>query len=110
MESTSKQLLGTEAVKIMKDSGAVGENTIICGLSANEEKERFLEVGADFFLLKPIHCAKAALKKEILRVLREANGETKSIQDDISFHGVDREDGTADARKVRYQRRRSSCV
>ncbi|KAL3915013.1 MAG: hypothetical protein SGILL_005845 [Bacillariaceae sp.] len=110
MESTSKQLLGTETVKFMKDSCLVGDNTIICGLSANEEKERFVEAGADFFLLKPIQCAKDALKKEILRVLREANGETKSIQDDISFHGVDREEDTADARKVRYQRRRSSCV
>jgi CheY-like chemotaxis protein len=110
MESTSKQLLGTEAVKIMKESGAVGENTIICGLSANEEKERFLDAGADYFLLKPIQCAKAALKEQILRVLQEVSGETKSIQDDISFRGIDRDEDTADARKVRYQRRRSSCL
>ncbi|KAL3906226.1 MAG: hypothetical protein SGILL_009355 [Bacillariaceae sp.] len=110
MESTSKQLLGTETVKIMKDSRSVGESTVICGLSANEEKERFLRAGANYFLLKPIQCAKAALKKNILRVLRETSGHLKEMKDDIGLHGTIRNEDTAEARKVRYQRRRSSCV
>jgi CheY-like chemotaxis protein len=109
MESTSKQLLGTEVVRAMRDMELVDSSTTICGLSANEEKERFLSAGADYFLLKPIQCSKDALKEQIMRVLRVASGDSKTMKDDIQVVGTKREEDTADARRVRYQRRRSSC-
>jgi len=88
MESTSKQLLGTEAVRQMRESGDVDDSCIICGLSANEEKERFLMAGANYFLMKPIPCSKAGLKSQIVRVLEESTGRPKEYQDDISFVGI----------------------
>jgi CheY-like chemotaxis protein len=109
MESTSQQLLGTEVVRVMRDSDLVDNSTTICGLSANQEKERFLSAGADYFLLKPIPCSKDALKDQIMRVLRETSGGCKEMKDDIDFVDSLRVEDTADARRVRYQRRRSSC-
>jgi CheY-like chemotaxis protein/anti-sigma regulatory factor (Ser/Thr protein kinase) len=109
MESTTKQLLGTEVVRVMRDSDLVGDSTTICGLSANEEKERFLSAGANFFLLKPIPCSKEALKDQILRVLRETSGRWKETKDDIDVVNSQRVQGTADVRMIRDQRRRSSC-
>ncbi|KAG7365571.1 two-component sensor histidine kinase [Nitzschia inconspicua] len=104
MESTSQQLLGTEVVRTMRDSQLVDETTTICGLSANEEKERFLSAGADYFLLKPIQCSKDALRDQILRVLREASNCLEKERKDPIQQVV----GQATTSHGRQQRR-SSC-
>ena len=71
MASVEKQLLGTEAVRAMR---AKGVSSIICGLSANDIEQQFLEAGSNTFMFKPFPCEKKALCLEILRVLKA--GET----------------------------------
>jgi CheY-like chemotaxis protein len=68
MASIEKQLLGTEAVRAIR---AKGFTSTICGLSANDKAEEFLEAGADAFMSKPFPCGKEGLSTEILRVLEE---------------------------------------
>jgi CheY-like chemotaxis protein len=109
MESTTQQLLGTEVVRVMRDSDLVDDSTTICGLSANEEKERFLSAGANYFLLKPLPCSKDALKHQILRVLRGTSGVWNDIRDDINVVDSFRADETVSAKRIRTRRRRSSC-
>ena len=74
MASTSqnKQLLGTETVKLLRERFIDGSssNCIICGLSANDLEQQFLEAGADEFVLKPFPCKKEEMRKEMMRVLR----------------------------------------
>jgi len=41
----------------------------ICGLSANDKEEEFLEAGADVFTMKPFPCETHAMTKELGRVL-----------------------------------------
>lgn len=50
MASVEKQLLGTEAVRLMR---ARGVNSIICGLSANDKEDEFVNAGANGFWTKP---------------------------------------------------------
>lgn len=50
MSSIEKQLLGTETVRLLR---ARGVNSIICGLSANDKEQEFLEAGANSFWTKP---------------------------------------------------------
>jgi CheY-like chemotaxis protein len=66
MASHTKQLLGTETVHALR---AKGVHSIICGLSANDKEEEFLQAGADEFMLKPFPCQKDALKRELFRLL-----------------------------------------
>lgn len=66
MASVEKQLLGTETVAEMR---ARGIKSRICGLSANDKGDEFLESGADTFVLKPFPCSRAALTAELVRVL-----------------------------------------
>jgi CheY-like chemotaxis protein len=65
MASVEKQLLGSEAVSIMRDRGV---NCVICGLSANDKEDEFLAAGADAFLCKPFPCEHNALRAEIIRI------------------------------------------
>ena len=53
MASVEKQLLGTETVQRMRARGVTAR---ICGLSANDMQNAFLEAGANAFLLKPLPC------------------------------------------------------
>ena len=69
MASVEKQMLGTETVRALR---AQGVKSRICGLSANNMEDGFLEAGADSFLLKPFPCEKEELRRELRRVL---NGE-----------------------------------
>jgi CheY-like chemotaxis protein len=62
---TQKQLLGTETVRMLR---AKGVNCRICGLSANDMKDSFLDAGADCFILKPFPCQKDALESELIRI------------------------------------------
>ena len=68
MASIEKQLLGTETVRALR---AKGVDCTICGLSANDKAEEFLEAGADAFMSKPFPCGKEGLGTEIRRVLEE---------------------------------------
>lgn len=65
MSSSQKQLLGTETVAELRRKGV---NCVICGLSANDIEGKFLESGADSFLLKPVPSGNAALENELRRV------------------------------------------
>ena len=66
MASVEKQLLGTETANAMR---AQGVSSCICGLSANQIEELFLQAGADAFIQKPFPCEKETLTKEVTRVL-----------------------------------------
>lgn len=66
MTSVEKQLLGTEATRALR---AKGVSARICGLSANDAEQLFLDAGANAFMFKPFPCEKDALTKELLRVL-----------------------------------------
>jgi len=66
MASVEKQLLGTETVRALR---AKGVESIICGLSANDVGEPFLNAGANAFMFKPFPCEKSQLAEELVRVL-----------------------------------------
>jgi DNA-binding response OmpR family regulator len=68
MASIEKQLLGTETVRALR---AKGVDCTICGLSANDKAEEFIEAGADAFMSKPFPCGKEELSKKILLVLEK---------------------------------------
>lgn len=66
MASVEKQLLGTETVSELRHRGIKSR---ICGLSANDMEEDFLNAGADAFLFKPFPCKKDELTEALCRVL-----------------------------------------
>ena len=74
MASHTKQLLGTETVHALR---AKGVESIICGLSANDKEEEFLQAGANAFMLKPFPCQKEALKNELFRLLSTVTPEQR---------------------------------
>ena len=75
MASIEKQMLGTETVRAMR---ALGCNSVLCGLSANDVEDEFLGAGADAFMFKPFPCEKEALKAELLRTLNSRNNNQTS--------------------------------
>jgi DNA-binding response OmpR family regulator len=68
MASIEKQLLGTETVRALRANGVT---SIICGLSANDKAQEFLDAGADTFMCKPIPCGQVELRAAMLQVLEE---------------------------------------
>jgi CheY-like chemotaxis protein len=66
MASVEKQLLGSETVRALRLKGV---SSTICGLSANDLGDTFLECGADAFMLKPFPCEMEKLRRELQRVL-----------------------------------------
>jgi CheY-like chemotaxis protein len=62
-----RQLLGTETVQALRSKGV---NCRICGLSANDKEQDFLQAGADVFCIKPFPCEAKAMRKELRRILR----------------------------------------
>jgi signal transduction histidine kinase/CheY-like chemotaxis protein len=70
MASVQKQLLGTETTRALRAKGVTAK---ICGLSANDVEELFIEAGADCFLIKPFPCQKEALQQELARVVFSKN-------------------------------------
>lgn len=66
MASVEKQLLGTETVRALR---AKGVKSRICGLSANDVEQPFMDAGADTFMFKPFPTKKDALTDELKRVL-----------------------------------------
>lgn len=69
MASVDKQLLGTETARALRN---IGIDAKICGLSANNLRESFLNAGADAFIQKPLPCAKDKLTRELDRILKPA--------------------------------------
>jgi CheY-like chemotaxis protein len=72
MAAVEKQWLGTETVAAMR---AAGIDCIICGLSANDVEDQFLEAGANAFMYKPFPCRKDALTDELLAMTMRYNTE-----------------------------------
>lgn len=70
MASVQKQLLGSETVRAMRSDGC---QATICGLSANDADQLFMEAGADCFMFKPFKCEKEELRTELLHVLQSGN-------------------------------------
>ena len=68
MVSINKQLLGSETARALR---ARGVKSLICGLSANDVEDLFIDAGADSFMFKPFPGGVVALKKELNRVLYE---------------------------------------
>ena len=66
MASVDKQLTGTETTQTLR---AKGVPSIICGLSANDIRDSFVNAGANHFILKPIPCRPDCLQKVLLQVL-----------------------------------------
>lgn len=69
MASVEKQLLGTEATRALRSRGVSSK---ICGLSANDTEEAFVEAGANAFMMKPFPCDKRGMTRELLRVLYDS--------------------------------------
>ncbi len=67
MGSPGKRLLGTETVERLRKWG-VGSR--ICGLSANDLGDAFIDAGADAFLMKPFPSKPEELTKTMLELLR----------------------------------------
>jgi hypothetical protein len=61
-----KQLLGTETAVALR---AQRVKSTICGLSANDIQQAFLDAGSNYFMMKPFPCGKEALRKELVRVV-----------------------------------------
>lgn len=70
MSSTEKQMLGTDAVRELRSRGV---DSTICGLSANNMEEQFLDAGSDTFLLKPFPSNPIAMEQELLRIVNSRN-------------------------------------
>ena len=68
-----KQLLGTETVQALRVNGF---KKTICGLSANNVEEQFLQAGADAFMFKPFPCEGGALLNELHRILSQRLSES----------------------------------
>jgi hypothetical protein len=65
-------LLGTETVHALRANGFKNR---ICGLSANNVEDQFLQAGADAFMFKPFPCEGGALLSELHRILSQTSGE-----------------------------------
>ncbi|CAJ1953590.1 unnamed protein product [Cylindrotheca closterium] len=66
MASVEKQLLGTETVSALRN---VGITSKMCGLSANDLEEEYLQAGANAFMFKPFPCEAHELKLALGRIL-----------------------------------------
>jgi CheY-like chemotaxis protein len=66
MTSTDKQLLGTETARALR---AKRVKSVICGHSANDMENSFINAGANAFVMKPLPSKKEELTKELARIL-----------------------------------------
>lgn len=64
-QSVHKQLTGTETVREMRRRGIQSR---VCGLSANDLVNSFVQAGADAFWHKPIPCKSQELKAALLQI------------------------------------------
>ena len=66
MATTDNQLLGTETIQALRSKGV---DCTICGLSANDLRDAFINAGADDFVLKPIPCKIVDLQRLLRKIL-----------------------------------------
>lgn len=66
MAAVEKTLLGHETVARLRQGGCSAR---ICGLSANDVEELFIQAGADCFVFKPFPCEKEAMIQELKSIL-----------------------------------------
>jgi DNA-binding response OmpR family regulator len=66
MASIERSLLGTETVTALRSRGVQSR---ICGLSANDMEQSFLDAGADYFLMKPFNTNQESLRRDLLCAL-----------------------------------------
>lgn len=66
MASVEKQLLGTETVASLRNAGVKSK---LCGLSANDLEEEFLQAGANAFMFKPFPCEAHELQYALIKIL-----------------------------------------
>lgn len=66
MAIADNQLLGTETIQALR---AKGVECTICGLSANDLRDAFINSGADDFVLKPMPCKIVDLQRLLRRML-----------------------------------------
>jgi len=81
MASVERQLLGTETVRALRSKSVTSK---ICGLSANDVEQAFLEAGANHFLFKPFPCQPAALEAEMYHILFGTTTNSSSDSDSSS--------------------------
>ena len=62
MPCNGRPLLGTEVVRKIR---AMGIEAIVCGLSANDMKQDFIQAGANGFLHKPFPCKNDVIGAEL---------------------------------------------
>jgi two-component system chemotaxis response regulator CheY len=80
MASTEKQLLGTDAIRALR---AKGFKNRICGLSANDLEQSFINAGADCFVLKPIPCERSVLEGVLDKIVRNDSDGRSAESDGI---------------------------
>ena len=83
MASMNKQLLGSETARALR---AMGVKSKICGLSANDMEDMFLQNGADAFLMKPLPVAKEPLSRVLRRILYDETEETAPARNGNKAH------------------------
>ena len=83
MASVEKQMLGTETIQAMRQRGVTKSR--ICGLSANDKEDEFIDAGADSFLVKPFSCETLTFSQDLSRVLYGDPG--KEVDGSQQRHG-----------------------
>ena len=103
MASVEKQMLGTETVRALRAQGVTSK---ICGCSANNMEDEFMEAGADCFCLKPFPCEKDELRRELLRIL---SARKRTALDSMNG-SVDNREGDADDHELNGRTRMDGSV
>jgi CheY-like chemotaxis protein len=76
-KNKTKPLLGTETTYALRANGVT---SLICGLSANDARDTFLEAGANCFYMKPFPCDKEELIRELVLILASHDNYTQPIR------------------------------
>jgi hypothetical protein len=71
-------MLGTETARALR---ALGVQSVICGLSANDVEQGFLLNGANFFMFKPLPCDKDGLRTSLRNLLYKSPPEDKDASE-----------------------------
>lgn len=85
MPCMERPLLGTEVTRRMRAMGFTG---LICGLSANDLRQDFMDAGADSFILKPWQ-GKEMLKAELVKLFGMAATEDGAIDQKMEAYQAD---------------------
>lgn len=84
MASIEKQILGTEAVRMLRVKTM---KPLVCGLSANDKEAEFIAAGADGFMLKPFPAKPELLRVEIEKLLRSRHHPAPDLGKEAPMQG-----------------------